>query len=150
MKKFILPRGDDRKSVLNALTLFAGSLNEGKAYAVEIKEHRKTRSLDQNAISHAWYLQIAADRGEDNPLGVKRYCKLVCGVPIMRAEDEGFRATYDRVIKPLDYDDKLAVMDIMPVTSLMNTAQMSQYLEAVQEHYRKQGVLLEFPQQEAA
>jgi hypothetical protein len=36
-------------------------------------------------------------------------------------------------------------MDWLPVTSLMNTDQLSRYLEAVQAAYAKRGVVLEFP-----
>lgn len=109
----------------------------------------KARSLDQNAIGHVWYEQVAQELREDTPLGVKNFCKLHYAVPIMRAEDEEFRALYDLVIKPLSYERKLAAMSAWPVTSLMNKEQLSQYLTAMQEGYWGR-VQLEFPQQEAA
>jgi len=107
------------------------------------------RSLDQNAISHLWYEQIARELREDTALGVKCYCKLHLGVPILRAEDEEFRELYDSVIKPLPYEKKIAAMKVWPVTSLMNKNQLSQYLEAMQNEYLDR-VRLEFPQQEVA
>lgn len=103
------------------------------------------RSLDQNAISHAWYEQVARELREDTALGVKCISKLVCGVPILRAEDADFRATYDRLIRPLAYADKVELMQVLPVTSLMTKPQLSQYLEAMQRHWDKHGVYLEFP-----
>ncbi|MDQ3287657.1 MAG: hypothetical protein M3Q42_05230 [Pseudomonadota bacterium] len=107
----------------------------------------KERSLDQNAISHVWYSQIVKELREDDELGVKRWCKLHFGVPILRAEDPDFRKFYDLAIKPhLDYEQKLLAMDHVPVTSLMTKAQLSTYLKKMQDHYREErGVILDFP-----
>lgn len=104
------------------------------------------RSVNQNDISHAWYEQVANELREDTALGVKCESKLVCGVPILRAEEADFRATYDRLIRPLPYADKLELMQVLPVTSLMTKAQLSQYLEAMQKHWDKRGVSLTFPE----
>ena len=109
----------------------------------------KDRSLDQNGISHVWYEQIARELREDTALGVKKFCKLHYGVPIMRAEDEDFRRLYDLVIKPLSYEKKLEAMAAWPVTSLMTKSQLSQYLEAMQSAYANR-VRLEFPEMAAA
>lgn len=109
----------------------------------------KDRSLDQNGISHVWYEQIARELREDTALGVKKFCKLHYGVPIMRAEDEDFRRLYDLVIKPLAYEKKLEAMAAWPVTSLMTKDQLSQYLEAMQAGYAGR-VRLEFPERVAA
>lgn len=104
------------------------------------------RSLDQNAIAHAWYEQVARELREDDALGVKCYAKLHHGVPILRAEDADFRETYDRTLKPLSYELKLETMKFWPVTSLMTKPQLSAFLEAVQADYRARGVFLEFPE----
>lgn len=107
----------------------------------------KARSLDQNAISHAWYEQIARELREDDARGVKRFCKLHFGVPILRAENDEFRAAYDgSILRTLSYEQKLVAMDMMPVTSLMKTIQITRYMEDMQAHYAKQGVFLEFPE----
>lgn len=103
------------------------------------------RSIDQNAISFVWYHQIHQELREDTALGVRCESKLVCGVPILRAEDEDFRATYDRLIRPMSYEDKLELMKVLPVTSLMTKPQLSQYLEAMQKHWSKRNVTLLFP-----
>ena len=107
----------------------------------------KKRSLDQNAISHAWYGQIARELREETELGVKCFCKLHFGVPILRAADAEFRALYDKAIKWLPYEEKEAAMKYLPVTSLMTKAQLSEYLEAMQAHYLGRGVVLEFPEE---
>lgn len=103
------------------------------------------RSLPQNAITHVWYEQIARELREDDELGWKCFCKLHYGVPILRAEDAEFRETYDAVIKPLTYEQKLTAMRCWPVTSIMNKEQLSKYAEMLQAEFAKRGVILEFP-----
>lgn len=109
----------------------------------------KDRSLDQNAISHAWYEQVALELREDTAAEVKRYCKLHHGVPILRAEDPEFREFYDKAIKGLTYEQKLKAMDFVPVTSEMKVKQLSQYLVEVRNDFRADvrdnKVMLEFP-----
>lgn len=121
--------------------------NEHKYLRANIKTG-KDRSLDQNAISHAWYEQIARELREDSPEGVKCECKLRFGVPILRAADADFREMYDTAIRGhLSYEQKLKAMRFLPVTSLMTVKQLSQYLEDVQAHYATRGVALEFPEE---
>lgn len=117
---------------------------------VKVKVTSGKRSLNQNDISHVWYEQIAHELREDDALGWKCYAKLHHGVPILRAEDDDFREVYDGAIKGLTYEQKLGVMRILPVTSLMNKAQLSKYLEAVQADFQGRGVWLQFPQERAA
>jgi len=106
----------------------------------------KRRSDCQNSISHSWYEQIARELREQSAHEVKRECKLIFGVPILRAEDEDFCIQYDTLIKNrYTYEEKLQMMDFFPVTSLMTTDQLSRYLEAMQAAYAKRGVSLEFP-----
>lgn len=104
------------------------------------------RSIPQNALTHAWYGQIARELREDDELGWKCYCKLHHGVPILRAEDDEFLETYDGAIKGLSYEQKLKVMRLFPVTSLMTKEQLSKYAEAVQADFARRGVRLEFPE----
>jgi hypothetical protein len=66
-------------------------------------------------------------------------------VPLLRAEDDQFREAYDAAIKGLSYEQKLKVMRILPVTSLMTKPQLSKYLEAMQEDFLRRSVRLEFP-----
>ena len=109
----------------------------------------KGRSLDQNAISHAWYAQMAREDRQDDELGHKCYCKLHHGVPILRAEDAEFKAFYDDTLIGMTYEQKLAVMKYLPVTSLMTKPQLSKYLEAVQADYGRRGIHLQFPAEAA-
>lgn len=122
---------------------------EHKFLRVSAKAGTK-RSLDQNAIGHAWYEQVVNELREGSALDVKAESKLVCGVPILRTEDADFRQQYDSLVKDrFTYEEKLELMRWFPVTSLMTKAQESKYLEAVQAHWAKRGVQLNFPDQAA-
>lgn len=104
------------------------------------------RSLTANALSHVWYGY--ADRmlaGQGVEIGdTRQVCKLEIGVPILRAEDASFQDLYDKVVKPHDYETKLQIMDLLPVTSRMSRDQMNRYLTAIQIRYAKRyGLVLE-------
>lgn len=144
------------KHILNsevAMQSFIGVLRElwhARRYLeVSVKEG-KHRSIEQNAVMHGWFGQVARELRDDNERGVKRFCKLHFGVPILRSEDEEFREAYDQVVKPLPYEDKLKAMDILPVTSRMTTIQLEVFMADMQDHYRKRGVSLEYPKESAA
>lgn len=115
---------------------------------LRIEKAKSKRSLDQNAISHSWYEQIAYELKEDDALGWKCHCKLHFGVPILRAEDAEFREVYDNAIKPMTYERKLIAMKYWPVTSIMSKNQLSRYLETMQSEFASRGVRLEFPVEE--
>lgn len=119
-------------------------------HRVKVRVTTGKRSLNQNDLSHAWYEQLAAELRDDDALGWKCYCKLHHGVPILRAEDDEFRSAYDAAIKGLAYEQKLKVMRLLPVTSLMTKDQLSRYLDGVQADFRARGVCLEFPLERAA
>jgi len=111
---------------------------------LRIVVRERKRSLSQNDQTHVWYEQIAKELREDTPLGVKNFCKLHYGVPILRAEDEDFRKFYDKAIRGLAYPDKREAMAYVPVTSIMTVAQLKQYTDKMQEEWAKRGVILKF------
>lgn len=134
-------------SLSQAIGMLRASFKERKFFTMRLKFGR-IRSVDQNRLAHAWYNQVANELREDDARGVKRFCKLHFGVPILRAEDDEFRDAYNRtMLKTLTYEQKIIAMDMLPVTSQMTTKQISKYLEDVQAHYRKHGVMLEFPEE---
>lgn len=115
-------------------------LKPGKVYDITI--HGDKRSLDQNALQHVWYNQIAKAMHQ-TPKEVRQYCKLHFGIGIMRS-DSYFNETYAALIKDrFSYPEKLQLMDWLPVTSLMTKTQETQYLETVQQHFAEQGIILE-------
>jgi hypothetical protein len=84
---------------------------------------------------------VKADKG-DTEVSVRRYIKLHFGVPILRAGDPAFQKKYDSVIRPMDYETKLKVMDILDVTSLLSFEQFDRLLKEVINHYTEQGYAL--------
>lgn len=116
-----------------------------RPFTVDITDGRD-RSTEQNRLAFKWYGEIADQTGEDRD-EVRARCKLEIGVPIMREASDKFRATYDRLIRPLDYDDKIALIrdTDMPVTRLMNVTQMSQYMDLVFKRHAEFGIELTIP-----
>jgi hypothetical protein len=134
-----------------SLSKFIGDIREAwnrhKFLRVSVKTG-KDRSLDYNALSHCWYIQVANELREDDAAGVKAFCKLHFGVPILRAEDADFREFYDAGMKNvLTYEQKVKAMRFVPVTSLMTQAQFDNYAHQVQDHYAGR-VALEFPKKD--
>ena len=106
------------------------------------------RSYEQNRLQRLWCNEISEQLGDRTPEEVRGECKLTIGVPILRAEDEEFRVQYDRLIRPLAYEDKLACMMEpidLPVTRRMKTAQKNKYLDGIFDLFTKQGVILTIP-----
>ena len=109
----------------------------------------KRRSVEQNRLQRLLLNEIANQLQDQNAEEWRGYCKLTLGVPILRAEDEGFAASYDRYVKPLPYEQKLALMMEpldLPVTRLMTVPQKTLYLEAIYKHFGEQGVVLTQPE----
>ena len=108
----------------------------------------KQRTLEQNRLQMKWHKEAAEQLKSGTPKDMRAFAKLHIGVPILCSEDPDFKAEYDRVIGPLPYETKLALMVEpfdFPVTRLMKKAQKSDYLEALKEHYERQGVVLTIP-----
>ena len=119
------------------------------SYEVIIQEYVEPRTLAQNRLQFKWYQEAAAQNPQDDAKGYRAYCKLHIGIPILRAENEGFREKYDRVIMPLSYQQKLELMVEpfdFPVTRLMRKKQKAKFLDQVFEHLTSLGIKLTEPE----
>lgn len=116
-----------------------------RPFTVDVTDGRD-RSSEQNRLSQKWYAEIAEQTGEERE-DVRARCKLEIGVPILREASEPFRNTYDRLIRPLDYDDKIDLIRStdMPVTRLMNVTQMTLYMDEVFRRHASVGIALTVP-----
>lgn len=106
------------------------------------------RTLKQNKLQRLWLNEISEQLGDQTPEEVRGYCKLTIGVPILRTEHDGFRERYDAIVRPLPYEQKLALMMEpldFPVTRLMNTKQATSYLDGVHRHFSLRGIVLTDP-----
>lgn len=109
---------------------------------------KRSRTAEQNRLQFLWYKEAELQGDQTSP-EYRAECKLHFGVPILRAEDEEFRNIYDKVIRPLPYDCKLAMMREpidFPVTSRMTVKQLSNYLNQVQSHFQSIGFELTEPE----
>lgn len=106
------------------------------------------RSHAQNRLAQRWFSDIATQLGDRTHDEVRTECKLTIGVPILRAENEAFQVSYDRVLKPLSYEEKLAAIAAfdMPVTRMMNAKQMTAFMDEMQRKWTGQGVVLTDPE----
>lgn len=105
----------------------------------------RDRSGEQNRLQFLWAREASEQRGDMTAEEVRSEWKLRFGVPIMREDSPEFRETYDLLIKPLSYEQKLKAMDLISVTSLMKVKQMVRFLDAIQRECGEQGVRLTDP-----
>jgi len=106
------------------------------------------RSLAQNKLQRLWLKEASEQLDEYTAEQYRGYCKLVFGVPIMRAESEEFCEVYDRLIMPRGYEEKIELMMVpmdLPVTRIMTTRQKKQYLDEMYHHFTALGCLLTDP-----
>lgn len=110
----------------------------------------KHRSTDQNQLQRLWVNEIADQLGDRTAEDVRGYCKLHFGIPILRNENDAFRAEYDLVVRPLPYEAKLKLMMVpfdFGVTRIMTTKQKTAYLDAIHRHFSEEGVILTNPEE---
>jgi hypothetical protein len=67
-------------------------------------------------------------------------CKLTIGVPILRRDSEKFQQTYDRLLKPASYEDKLAMMEYVSISSIFDKTQGTEYIKSMLDKYAQKGV----------
>jgi hypothetical protein len=105
------------------------------------------RTAAQNRLAQRWYTDVALQLGDMTHEEVRATCKLTIGVPILRAENEAFRLSYDRVMGGLTYEEKLRAIIAfdLPVTRLMTTPQMTAFMDQMQRTCGAQGVRLTDP-----
>jgi hypothetical protein len=106
------------------------------------------RTHAQNRLAQRWFTDIALQLGDMTHEEVRATCKLTIGIPILRAENEAFRLSYDRVLASLTYEAKLEAIRAfdLPVTRLMTTPQMTAFMDQMQRTWSAQGVRLTDPE----
>lgn len=129
-----LPHDDDLESFLKL---------PDKHYVVNLKgaTPKEVRSLEQNNMQFKWYRDMEK-QGDMTAQEYRAYCKLNFGVPLRQLECPEFRGIYQRLIRPLDYEDKLSLMVApidLPITSEMSVETMAKYLKKVSDFGLEQG-----------
>lgn len=103
------------------------------------------RSLPQNSLWAVWYSQIERwSDGNQTKEEVKCFCKLHFGIELLRNQDAGFKKLYDSKIKRgFEYEEKLELMKLIPVTSQLSKDNGQKYQSAMQKYYSEKGLILE-------
>ncbi len=129
---------------LNALVEWIqGQWEQGKHPTLQMLA--ADRSTRQNAMFHALYGDIARAMEDRTLIEVKRDCKLRYGVVIRKTADPEWGDFYDRVIKPMPFEDKLLLMDDLPITSEFTKEQATDYINSIIQDYSRQGIALDDP-----
>ena len=111
------------------------------------------RTVEQNALAFLWYREIAEQMGDRTATEVRAHCKLHHGVKMLVTENGAFRTAWHARFLRWDYEAKLELMVEpldLPVTRLMTTKQLTQYLDAIADEFTKQGVVLTQPEDRRA
>lgn len=128
---------------------FAAALGQRGGQAVKITiSDGDHRTNEQNRLQHLWNAELAEQRKDANAEYYRAYNKLCYGVPILRAEDDDFRAKYDKHVKGLTFEIKIALMSEpfdFPVTRLMTKKQKSRFLDDVFRGWTEKGMMLTLP-----
>lgn len=105
------------------------------------------RTDAQNRLAQKWNADISRQLGDMTFEEVRAFNKLTIGIPILREADEAFREQYDKILKHLGYEEKLEAIRIfdMPVTRLMKTPQMTEFMDQVQRFWSGKGIVLTDP-----
>lgn len=111
------------------------------------------RTLEQNRLAFLWYREIAEQMGDRTASEVRAHCKFNHGVKILVTENEAFRKAWQARFLDWDYEAKLSLMVEpldLPVTRLMTTRQLTQYLDAIADEFTRLGVVLTQPEDRRA
>lgn len=94
----------------------------------------KQRSLAQNKLIFKLYRDATqTEKGKSyTPQEMRCLCKLTLGIPILYTENDKFREKYKKGVKDIfNHEQKLALMDWFPVSSIMSPEQCSRYIDAI-------------------
>jgi hypothetical protein len=140
---------NSNESLAQAVGTIKTMYSKHKYLRLDVKTGRD-RTLSQNDLFHAWVQQLTDQGGEHTFAGYRNFCRLHFFVPILRAENDEFRAVYDKCLKGLPYDTKLEAMSLVSgLSSICTTEQFSKALEQMQKHFATLAtdcVFLEFPE----
>jgi hypothetical protein len=115
-----------RDQLLERMKLIQSS--SAQPILIRITDKKQKRSEAINALSHRWYGDCAKQGSEHTESGIKAIAKLKWGVPIMR-KHESFNASWLKLTQGFPtYEEQIELMALLPVTSLMTNAEMSQYM----------------------
>ena len=131
----------DKYATQRAITAISRACNDG-IHVMTIKPYKKDRALTQNRLMWHWYKELEQQRDANGMTkdDLVNYNKLTFGVPILSRGDD-FNEMWQST-KYLSYEQKLNMMRFIPITSIMNITQMTEYLTDFKTAWNQQGVHL--------
>lgn len=106
------------------------------------------RSTAQNRLQRKLCLE-AQEQGDQTADQYRAYCKLHFGVAIMKFESAEWADAYNRIIRPMAYEQKLEMMAEpmdFPVTRCMSTKGKKKYLDQMYDYFHGLGFVLTEPE----
>jgi len=105
------------------------------------------KTHDQERLARKWFKELA-EQGDQSAEEYRGYCKLHFGVVLAKQHSDDWAEKYDRIIRPLPYEQKLELMMEpfdFPVTRILNTKLEKEYLDRVFTFYTAKGFVLTDP-----
>lgn len=119
------------------------SENPSQPLYVNITKKKKKRSLSANAQQHVWYKQISEFSATDIKT-CECECKIDFGLPIILSDPEigvviGY-ALQEAKFFTMTRERQIKFIQIIQITSLMNTKQHNQYRENIMYFWNQAGL----------
>ncbi|KZY50996.1 hypothetical protein A3734_06450 [Sulfitobacter sp. HI0054] len=107
----------------------------------------KVRTISQNSLLHKWYGEIARQKGDRTAAQVKGQCHREYGLAI-KLRDPQWAWIWNHSAGALDYERQCKVLasGVFNVSSSMTVAELTEYMDAMQQDYTAQGVRLTQPE----
>lgn len=130
---------------LAGLTRLLGTLD--LPLSVEWRKGLPSRTTQQNATLHMWFGEIAKQQADLDATEVKGMCHRRWGLPI-KLRSAQFAWVWERSGAKMPYEKQCALLasGILAVSSTMNTAELSEYMDAMSRHFRSDGMVLTDPE----
>jgi hypothetical protein len=116
-------------------------------FTVTVSDRKIKRSVQQNALLHKWFGEIARHYGDRDMLGVKGQCHHQWGLPI-KLRDPQWAWVWHKSGAQLPYEKQCAMLasGVLNVSSSMSVKELTEYMDAVAMKYRAEGVYLTDPE----
>lgn len=101
---------------------------------VRVKVEKESRTLAQNRWQFEAYKMLAL-QGDMTANEYRNYCKYHFGCAIRAVEDAEFGNLLRSMFERLTYEQRLASMAFIDVTSTFNVGQMTDYINEIINHF---------------
>ena len=106
-----------------------------------------TRTLNQNALLHVWFGEIAHWHGDRDAKQVKGEMHHAYALDI-RLRDPQFNWIWKHSGARLNYEQQCGLLasETLNVSSAMTTKELTEYMSAIERHYAQLGLALKVPE----